>query len=396
MSRALNTGHVRSNEAGYNTAILIAGHNTHPTLSTNPIDVLTAHAPYVITVGDRVIGLNDTKLSQLSRIQQEQPSMFGDKVLVYIDMHGFVDVNHRHGLSTLKNSTMLTADLFDALSATFSTPIDVILQSCYGKAALADLNHLPLGSRVMMFPEQDKSSFAVTNAVAEAALMDKEELTFEGYFNQYLVKLGHSEMPIFATVGGPVIDPYASSATHVGKTIEPEARHHVHQTFGQDICAGDEECHNRLDRVMDQMEQAQSAEEFHVIQPAIANLFSAATKELELRAENYTSEDTSPVFASEFKKSLDRAFIDHQLPLELNLERLLRDEEEDEDESFEEITAMLYEIGSMAMLSNLYQAARENSIFTTNHLFPTPEYNYGRVLGISLALDQFALAEIEQ
>lgn len=375
----------------YSAAIYIIGPNLKESYKIGS-NFLNTHFDKVITIGDGKVDIitNGTGvLQKLYTLSDDYPELINaKKILVYVIIHGAV-LDDNHVLSTSKEYWISSAESFKLLAETIKTSMDIISLPCHGKAALKEINVLPQESRIMIFSDHDK----FTTAVAVHGTMDKmlshTKFTFDGFYNNYLANISlMDEEPIVTVVGGDTIAPVALSENYLRKSISGASRQYVQNHFGQSICRGEIPCHDKIDQLMNKIEQAFNIDEFRIsatteyleaakviIQMVVDYEFIINTHYEEEVIFNHKESELCYIEILDFKNKTDKLLLENGIPLELDLSH---------DYWYEIDYEYDADTDGLERFSNhgIYNVFKQDG-FIENNDFPKPEEpEYGYVLGI--------------
>ena len=141
----------------YSAAIYIVGPDNEGSYEKT-LEFLNKKFKQVIVIGDGESDLLDRNgegpLLALKTLEQDYSQLLNEgKVFLYVEMHGIV-LDDFHALVVSKEGVLLSSKmLFEFLAKNIKKPIDIIFTSCHGKAALMDIDSLPMGSRVIIFSD---------------------------------------------------------------------------------------------------------------------------------------------------------------------------------------------------------------------------------------------------
>ncbi len=375
----------------YSAAIYIVGPDNEGSYEKT-LEFLNKKFKQVIVIGDGESDLLDRNgegpLLALKTLEQDYSQLLNEgKVFLYVEMHGIV-LDDFHALVVSKEGVLLSSKmLFEFLAKNIKKPIDIIFTSCHGKAALMDIDSLPMGSRVIIFSDSDKNT-SVVNVVNTLDELSEHIFTLDHFYNNYLAHIFlMNESPVIATVGGENLDPLALSDIYLGKAISALSRQYIHDNFGQSVCRSDIACHNKIDHLIDKIEHSLSIDEFRAT--ADEHYFTLFNEILQIENNyqyNQNSNHQKVAFYSDqesqlcdieilaLKSQADQLLSQYHIPLELDLcdqNWHMIDNEYDTEEGTEEMSN-----------AGMYHFIKYDG-FIENNNFDKPEYGeYGYVLGI--------------
>lgn len=383
----------------YSGAIYIVGPESEYRYE-DTLNFLNNKFKQVITIGNGAMPILDENdegpLRKLEALNQDYPELLRTgKLLVYIDIHG-TEIDNQHYIQVNNGEDIiLSRKLFEMLAENIKMPMDIIFVPCHGKAALQDIEILPEMSRIIIFSDADKITNVANVHIILNALSD-DVFSLDKFYNNYLARLfSMDDNPTMSIVGKATIDPVALSENYFGKTISEASRQYITNHFKEDVCKNENVCSNKIDYLMDKIQQFSSINEFRDIQQ---NLFEALIEFSDFEVNyafirntrherdviyNYKESEYCYIEILELKDKTDQLFLQHKIALELNLSSELWYEinydytDEKEASDFEKCS----EIGIYNTLSFL--GSTENLGFIENDNFAKPEYEeYGLVLGI--------------
>ncbi len=372
----------------YNTAIYIVGSDIHLIEYQAVLGFLTKKINNVVVIGDGEIDILSSMQGAitptLNSVKENNPEFLTGKILVYISAHG-KNNDGEHIIQTSKEGDYITSkELFELLGTKINQSMDVVFVPCHGKAALKDIDMLPVGSRVMIFSDADHTTKFSNQVITLRDMLAMENFSFEAFYDNYLAHLGSIEYPIIAEVGGNIIDPLALSAKYIGKAITTASREYIHKNFAFNICK-DESCHQNIDKLMDKIESSESMEEFTRTGGKYVTMFFSLVPDynsMEVMSDyiQFSSFNASAQLCTQkriyFKKILDRHFLDLKIPFEVDLSYpwFEQDNNNEDDEDSE---------NDQSFDRDLYNRHTILSSLKSNDKFPAPEYpEFGKVIGI--------------
>lgn len=380
-------------EEKYSAAIYIVGPDHKKQYKQN-LKFLETKFDKVIVIGDGEHEIYDDNdggpLLSLKTLEQDYPELANDKkILIFVEAHG-IAIDKAHYIQTSKNYIIPSKDLFTLLAENIPRPMDIIFTPCNGKAAYIDIDVLPIDSRVVIFSDSDKNTIHPSIEIT-LELLTNTTFTLDNFYNNYLAHIFlMNESPTMYTVGEESIDPIALSSYYLGKTISETSRKYIHNHFGKSVCDNDTSCHNKISYLIDKIEQSSSIEEFKI--SASKNYYSAMNEYVTQMSEYkfsrnnnhekdiiYNYQDPEYCYAEilTLKNKADQIFLEHQIPLELDL---LNEAWYgiDDDYPTDNDLEIMRESSDEAILYTL-----KSDGFVENSNFSQPEtIEYGYVLGI--------------
>lgn len=383
----------------YSAAIYIIGPGLTESYEIES-NFLNTHFDKVITIGDgknNIITNGAGELQKLYTLSDDYPELINaGKILVYIIMHGGI-LDDKHFVKTSKEGWISSAELFKILAETIKTPMDIIFTPCHGKAALKDIDTLPTGSRIMIFSDHDKFTAAVAVHETMNKMLSNDEFTFDGFYNNYLANIFLiDEEPIVTVVGGDTIAPVALSENYLGKSISGASRQYVQNHFGQSVCGDESFCHNKIDQLMNKIEQIFNIDEFRISATTkylkAAKVIVQMTVDYEFVINTHYEEDTifnhkeselCYIEILNLKNDFDQLLLNHEIPLELDL---ACDDWYEIDYEYDADTKDIERFSN----DGLYNAFKQAGFIENNNFLKpeTPEYGYalGIIKDIHLSL----------
>lgn len=374
----------------YSGAIYIVGPDNEDSYD-KVSEFLKAKFNKVIVIGDGKNDLIDKNgegpLKSLIILRQDNPLNEG-KILVYVEAHGIVE-DDEHIMLISKEEVIPSRILFEILSENIKNSIDVVFLPCHGKSALKDIEALPLNSRVIIFSDDDKNTY-IPNILDLLDNLPNYKFTFDNFYNNYLARMFLlDESPTMSIIGRETIDPVVLSEVYLGSAISEESRQYVHDHFGQGVCNNDIICHDRINYLMNKIEQSSSINEFRVhphenyvaaldeyFQIKVEYDFNLNNKNEKIVSYNFQEPVHCYIEILELKNKIDQLLLKYKIPLELDLS----------DQSW-------YEINYNKDYNNKEGSERLSNFgmfhfikydgFIENDNFAKPDYEeYGFILGI--------------
>lgn len=403
----------------HDLAIIITGPKID--LSLEPVtEFFNDKIQNIVMIGDGVNDINSstntTLFNALNNFNSTYSTAIDGRVLVFLNMHGTVS-DDKHVVQANNDGALLaTSALFTFLNQSINKPFDIIFTACHGKAALPDISKLPDGSRIIIFSEEDTSTYANNYIYSFNAMSNMTNFTFEKFYNNYLAHLTLKENPIMATVGGKIIDPLLIVNSQIGKSISFESRLYMHENFGKNICEEDSQCHGKLEALMNKMENSSSIDEFYQANSYFSEEFKQEILALENKIDILErEEDDDDIYSTDFEKifqvkaedlncpawlillknEVDQFFVKFNIPATLNLESKTLLDDDDDDDDDDDNSGILdsfikYQDFSDRALYDILKLVKYDigsDLFILNDNFVAPEYpEYGTVLGISYDL----------
>ncbi|MGB4191223.1 MAG: hypothetical protein WBJ81_01565 [Rickettsiales bacterium] len=376
----------------YSGAIYIIGPDNEDSYEKT-LKFLNAKFNKVIVIGD---GKNDLlnengegSLEGLITLSQDHPNFINEgKILVYIEAHGIV-ADNKHAIIINKEGSLLSSRiLFKILVENIKSSIDIIFVPCHGKAALKDIETLPLNSRVIIFSDVDQDSYVI-NILDTLDHLLNHKFTFDIFYNNYLAHMFLvDESPTISIVGKETIDPIILSESYFGSSISEDSRQYVHDHFSQIACNNNIYCHDKIDYLMNKIEQSSSIDNFRgtisenyfkafneYTQIKVEYEFSRNNKHDKIVSYHYQEPEFCYIEALELKNKIDQLLLEYEIPLELDLLDKFWHEINYEYNSEDEGSERLSDLG-------IYHFIKHDG-FIENDNFTKPEYGeYGLVLGI--------------
>lgn len=362
------------------------------------LEFLNTQFKKVIVIGDGKMDIfdnNEGPLQNLKTLNQDYPGLLNEgKILVYIDAHGTAEEDGHYIKVNEGGELLLSKKLFEFLVENINKPMDIIFIPCNGKAALRDISVLPLGSRVIIFSDTDSYTLFTNIRVTLDAIVN-EKFSLDNFYNNYLARIfSMQDSPVISIIGKETIDPAVLSDTYLGGTISESSRQYVHNNFGQSICASNVSCYNKIDYLMNKIEQTSSIEEFRVISGnkyfitieefnQLSNDYSFIRNTYHERDVPYNHKESEYCYEEvlDLKNKADQLFLAREIPLELDLSNKDLYEIDydylDNHNHIREYVKTWFDIGIYNFLKGV------NGGFIENNNFSKPEYEeYGFVLGI--------------
>ena len=378
----------------YSGAIYIVGPG-HEHNYGKDLGFLNSKFKKVVVIGDGEMDIlyqnNEGPLQNLKTLSQDYPELLNEgKILVYVSMHGLGEDDGHYVQVGKKWDNFTSKKLFELLAESIKKPIDIIFTSCHGKAALKDIDSLTLGSNIIIFSDADKSTF-LSNIASALKAISNDKFSLDNFYNNYLARVfSMDESPAMFTAGGETMDPIVLSKAYLGNAISETSRQYIQNNFGQSICKHDIICHNKIDYLMDKIEQNVSIDVFRTV---ISKKYLKVIFEFDQMQKDYalsrnTHHDQDVIYnhkKSEFcyievlelKNKIDQLFLERKIALELDLSE--QDWYEiDYDYSGGEVLNEFMEHSD----AGIYNLLSEHG-FLENNSFDKPEYEeYGLALGI--------------
>jgi hypothetical protein len=225
----------------YSAALIITGPRTNTTIESIQL-FLADKIQNIITIGDGKIDLDAQAISNIAK--EANALANAGKVLVFVNAHGINSQEYGgHALQMTNQGQLFQSSLlFSILKNSFSAPIDIIFTACNGKGALKDINNLANGSRIIIFSEENNSTYINNYIYALEAMNGIAYFSLDNFYDNYLSHLTLQENPVMVIAGEKTIDPALAANAQIGKSISNESRLYVHQNFGKNVCQEDIAC----------------------------------------------------------------------------------------------------------------------------------------------------------
>ena len=377
----------------YSGAIYIIGPGNKSTYKKG-LKFLNTQFKKVIVIGDGQMDILDSnnKGPLYNIIGKDYLGLLNEgRVLVYIDAHGTADENEHYIKVNKDGEPFASKKLFELLAESIKNPMDIIFIPCNGKAALMDVGVLPEMSRIIVFSESDKlTNFSQIEVILD--IFSSSKFTLEAFYYNYLVRVfSTNESPTISIVGKETIDPVILSEIYLNKSISEYSRQYVHNNLGKSICTGYISCSDKIDHLINKIEQFSSLSEFRV--NASDNYFISLMELTQLNANyefsrnsnhkkvsnyyNYQESESCYIEILQLKNQSDPLLLKYEIPLELNLsdKDWYQIDYDYDDYDVRELFGSYNDIGIYNTLKYLG--------FNENNNFSKPEYpEYGFVLAI--------------
>ncbi len=378
----------------YSGAIYIIGPNRQDHYEKE-LEYLYSKFKKVIVIGDGESDIldsnNEGPLQKLNTLSQDYPELLNEgKLLVYIGIHGIAEYDGHYLQVNEGEKPFASKKIFEQLAENIKKPIDIIFTPCEGKAALKDISSLPVGSKIIMFSDANNPTFT-NNIESVLEALRSDNFTLDGFYNNYLARVfSIDESPTISTVGEGSIDPAIISVNYFGKTISKTSRQYIHNHFAQNVCSKDVSCNNKIDYLMNKIEQISSIKELK--ESTKKNYFKALYEWKHITDEysfirnthhnkaviyNFKESEHCYVELLDLKNKAALLFLEHEIALDLDLAAEYW-YEIDYDISGDDTLDDFKEHSDMG----IYQTIKDFGC-TENNEFLKPEYEeYGLALGI--------------
>lgn len=303
-----------SNEHHYDLILFIIGPD-NAFYYQSIFDFLIKKSNNVVIIGDGIKNIADNDRGEFFEVISVIQNFNASNVLIYIHAHGIKSeeeyyVDFGYPLKVKK--------LFYSLADKFDKPLDILFFPCYGKSALPYINYLPDNSKVIIFSDENKSTY-ILNSLSSIEAMDRlNDFNIDIFYDNYLSYMTQLESPLLIKLPNVMFDPIKLVHEVLNISISPYFKEYINNHFTKNICYNSSSCFDRVNRIINKVEDALSIDEFLVEGCKYIDLLSKIklwqSEILYNESDYYCSKKVLTV-----KNKIDNYLFYHEIPLSVDL-----------------------------------------------------------------------------